>query len=88
MLIPQECHKPSFQVQGPVVNTSWVPTTVASAKESYSTREREEKERRRRRQNDEHPAEEDDDFDLSVEVAEQGVGPTFSALLSGLADAY
>jgi hypothetical protein len=89
MLIPHECHTNTFQVGTPVVNTSWVPTTVVATQQSYAAKHKEEKERRRRRGGSETLPEDDDEMELSIEVkSEQGVGPTFSSLLSGLADAY
>lgn len=87
MLIPHECHKPDFQLGGPVVNMAWLPVSVVAApRQSFGTKHHEEKAHKRKRR---FRYLCDDESDLSEEAqSSESHTPEFAALLSGLAESY
>ena len=88
MLIPHECHKPAFQIDGPVMQTAQmgVPTVVVATKQSYHSRHHEEKKHQRKRK---FRFVFDDESELSDDAYQEEECTTeFATLLGGLAEAY
>ena len=87
MLIPHECHKPDFQVGGPVVKSSWLPISmVAAPRQSFGTKHHEEKAHKRKRR---FRYLCDDESNLSEEAqSSDSRSPEFATLLNALAESY
>ena len=87
MLIPQECHKPAYQIDAPVVQQAFIPIThVAKMQKSFGTKHHEEKGHKKKRK---FRYILDDESELSEEAyAEETNTVTFVALLQGLSEAY
>lgn len=88
MLIPQECHKSAFVIDGPLAQVAlpMVPTVVKATKKSYHSKHHEEESHKRKRR---FRFLFDDSSDLSEEaLQEEEQSDGFCSLLSGLAEAY
>ena len=88
MLIPQECHKSAFQIDGPILQTAHlaVPQIVVAANKSHGTRQHEEKKHKRKRT---FRLCLDDESEISEDAWEEDdFSEGFCGLLAGLSEAY
>lgn len=87
MLIPQECHKPTFQIDGPILQQAFIPVTrVMATKQSFGTKHQDEKDHKKKRKSFLWL---DDEAEISEDAFEEDdVTEDFASLLGGLAQAY
>jgi len=88
MLIPHECHKPAFQIDGPIMQTCSVHLQgrVPATKKGYGTKQHEEKSFKRKRR---FRLLDEDATEFSDEaMQEEECSAEFAALLCGLEEAF
>lgn len=87
MLIPQECHKPAFQIDGPILQRSNVAVVpLAKLKQAFGTKQHEEKSHKRKRK---FRYLLEDSSEISDEALQEDEScPSFSAFLHTLTEVY
>lgn len=89
MLIPQECHKPAFQIDGPIMQTAYaaVPQRVLAPNKSGGTKQHEEKSHKRKRKF-RFCADDEAEISDDARAQEEEFSDGFDSLLAGLVDNF